>query len=145
LRLNVELRRNIYRMNRSHTIFVALLLIASLLFTQLAVAAYACPMMLRSVTALASVEQTESVDVMPCHQRRDSSTASTTALCKAHCTDTERTVGDAFAEPPIAFVAAFIVMMPPLVETPVCPPESAPGLSHTLGPPLAITHCCLRI
>jgi hypothetical protein len=132
-------------MNRRHQIFSALLLIANLLFTQLAVAAYTCPMMLRSVTASASVEQTESVDMMPCHQQRDSSTASATALCKAHCTDAERTVGDLFAEPPIAFVAAFIVTTPPLVETLVSSSEYAPGLSHTLGPPLAITHCCLRI
>ena len=103
-------------------------------------------MMLRgAVTAPASLEQTESNDVKPCHQRRDSSTASVTALCKAHCTDAERTVGDAFVELPIAFVAVLFVATPPLLETPASSSEFAPGLSHALGPPLAITHCCMRI
>jgi hypothetical protein len=139
-------KRNIKYMKRSHRIFSALLLIVSLLFTQLAVAAYACPMMLRgAVESPAFAEQAASIVVMPCHEKSDASTVGADALCKAHCMDAQRTVGDVFAKLPIAFVAAFVVTIPPLVETPVSSPESAPGFSRALGPPLAITHCCLRI
>jgi hypothetical protein len=143
LHLKVEIRRNIYFMNRQHRIFSALLLIVSLLFTQLAVAAYACPMMLRgAVIESAAPVPTDASDSMPCQQDR----AAEPALCKAHCTDAERTVRDLSVDAPIVFVAAFIVALPPLGATSFSSAsEFSPGLTHALAPPLAIAHCCLRI
>jgi hypothetical protein len=139
-------------MKRSRRIFSALLLIAALLSSQIAVAAYACPMML--VAAVTSSESTENggsgganSDLMPC-ERTDGSITNTNdgALCRAHCDEGHANVGDAFAQLPIAFVAAFSVAIPPLTEIQNARSVYAGlGLHHALGPPLAITHCCLRI
>jgi hypothetical protein len=78
----------------------------------------------------------------PCHQPEKSP-----ALCKQHCTDNQRTVVDAFAQLPIAFVPTFSVPLAALEEisSTDAPPSPDFGLTHALGPPLAITHCCLRI
>ena len=137
-------------MKRSQRIFSALLLIATLLLSQFAVAAYVCPMILpATVTASDSAEigasGDASGDLTPC-DRTGGSITNDGALCKAHCEEGHANVGDAMAQLPIAFVAAFSIAIPPLTETQnaraVC---ASLGLHHALEPPLAITHCCLRI
>jgi hypothetical protein len=129
-------------MSRSSRIFAALLVITATLFSQLAVAAHLCPMMTQAVSA-----ETASADAMlasdaPCHQAQKS-----TALCKQHCTDNQRTVVDAFAQLPIAFVPTFAVPLVAEEEISSAAASHSPdfGLVHALGPPLAITHCRLRI
>ena len=126
------------------------MLIATLLSSQFAVAAYACPMMLLAiVTSSESAENGAfggvSSGLMPC-DRAEESIANDDALCRAHCEEGHANVGDAMAQLPIAFVAAFSIAIPPLTETQnaraVC---ASLGLHHALEPPLAITHCCLRI
>jgi hypothetical protein len=125
-------------MSRLSRSIAALLVLATTLFSQLAVAAHLCPMTMQAMTPAAM-----SADSMsPCHQPEKSP-----ALCKQHCTDNQRTVVDAFAQLPIAFVPTFAVPLVALEEASadVAPPSPDFGLVNALGPPLAITHCCLRI
>jgi hypothetical protein len=137
-------------MKRSRRIISALLLIVTLLCSQFAVAAYACPMML--LAAVTSSESAEngvsgevSSDLMPCDMP-DGNITNDGALCRAHCDEGHANVGDTFAQLPIAFVAAFSVAIPPLTEIQNARSVYASlGLHHALGPPVAITHCCLRI
>lgn len=137
-------------MKRSQRILSALMLIVTLLSSQFAVAAYACPMMLlAAVTSSESAENGASGGVrsglMPC-ERTDGSITSDGALCRAHCDEGHANVGDAFAQLPIAFVAAFSLAIPPLAELQNARSVYASlGLHHALGPPVAITNCCLRI
>jgi hypothetical protein len=125
-------------MSRLSRIIAALLVLAAMLFSQFAVAAHLCPMMTQALTPV-----TMSSDSMaPCHQPEKSP-----ALCKQHCTDNQRTVVDAFAQLPIAFVPTFAVPLVAEEEISSATASHTPdfGLVHALGPPLAITHCCLRI
>jgi hypothetical protein len=128
-------------MNRPARLIAALLTLATMLFAQLAVAAHPCPAVANAIAA----ETMATDDAPPCHGQNRAKTAST-ALCKLHCTDHHRTVVDAFAELPVAFIATFAVPLMVAEETSNgLQFTPAIGLSHALGPPLAITHCCLRI
>jgi hypothetical protein len=137
-------------MKLSQRILSALMLIATLLSSQFAVAAYACPMMLLAiVTSSESAENVASEGVssglIPC-ERTDGSITNDAALCRAHCDEGHANVGDASAQLPIAFVAAFSLAIPPLAEMQGTGSVYASlGLHHALGPPVATTHCCLRI
>lgn len=113
----------------------ALLVIATLFFSQFAVAAHVCPMIALGVT-----EATNDDAAAPCQMASDS-----TALCQQHCTDGHRTVVDTFAALPIMFVPTYAVPIPLLQEPIPTAPSRDATLAHALGPPLAITHCCWLI
>lgn len=124
-------------MLRTTRILSALLVITTMLLSQWAVAGHLCPKAAGTVAA---------ESVMPCHDMMNSEAASDKALCKQHCTDDHRTVVDHASDPALEFVAAFVVPVAPLVET-VSSVNVTPDaeLTHALGPPPAIAHCCLRI
>jgi hypothetical protein len=124
-------------MLRTIRIISALLVVTTMLLSQWAVAAHLCP----KVAQTAAAEH-----VMPCHEMATGTASTDKALCKQHCTDDHRTVVDHTAHPPLQFVAAFVVPLAPLVESTSSInllPDA--GLSHALGPPPALAHCCLRI
>lgn len=137
-------------MKRSNRILSTLVLLAALLSSQFAVAAYACPVMFQAVLApSASVENYAATedrnDLMPC-DAPGAGIANEAALCRAHCDEGHANVGDTFAQLPIAFMAAFSVSIPPLIEIQNSRSAYASlGLQHALAPPHAITHCCLRL
>jgi hypothetical protein len=129
--------RKIPFMSRPARTIAALFVLVTMLFSQLAVAAHLCPMMMQTMTPT----EMSAEDMLPCHAAEKS-----TALCKEHCTENQRTVVDAFAQLPITFVPTFAVPVAALEDTSVIAPRSPDfGLVHTLGPPLTITLCCLRV
>ena len=121
--------------------FAALFASLAVLFSQLAVSAYACPgadLMLR-----AEVSQQE---VPPCHEQP--ADAAPTPLCQAHCQQGDQSSDVRAASLP---VVAFVVLpswaaavFPPLHDAPSI--EAQPSLlERPTGPPLAVRHCCFRI
>lgn len=124
-------------MLRTIRIFSALLVVTTMLLSQWAVAGHLCPKIADPVAA---------ESIMPCHDMMNSEASTDKALCKQHCTEDHRTVVDPATDLPLAFVAAFVVPVAPLVES-ASSVDFAPaaGLAHALGPPPAIAHCCLRI
>jgi len=143
------------RLNRTARTWWSRALIASLLFLQLASAAYACPMM-SSPPVDATLAVTASMAGMPCAQAmageelaaRVVMDADQPGLCHEHCTGgsqiIEPAATDALAAP--AIVVLFVIAAPDAsageasgwqarqVERNSAPP-----------PPHAILHCCFRI
>ncbi|HWW72798.1 MAG TPA: hypothetical protein VN089_22880 [Duganella sp.] len=120
----------------------AIIMLFSLLFAQLAVSAYACP-----VVGKPRMLEAASMANMPgCTDTgMDKSSA---ALCAAHC-DTGHQSADTSGTPVVQpFVPCNLEVVLPRVER--APPslasslESVP-LTRATAPPLAIRHCCFRI
>jgi hypothetical protein len=124
------------KLRRSHRLIAALVALFSLLFMQLAVAAYACPMMSHETAAPMPMANCHGVDKQ------------NPSLCHAH-----GEVGKQSRDKPPApavqpFIAAAVLvevtglyqLMAPRVST-------APSLVPAAGPapPIAILHCCFRI
>ena len=129
------------KLSRPSRFVAALVTLFSLLFTQLAVASYACPTL---KTAGASVAATTSGGDMAGCQGLD---AAQPSLCKAHC-DTDRQSANTPAAPQVApFVAAALTIVLPehMPQVPTAAWSDAPRLTRTTAPPLAIRNCCFRI
>jgi hypothetical protein len=118
---------------------ISIMGIGAILFAQLAVAAYACPMLTPPLSDLqfgqAAAESTADAPVL------DSS-----ALCQRHCQDDQQNVNDsAVVAAAIAFVPAFSMPLDVVAPTPAIHSLAAPSLYDASPPPLAIRHCCFRI
>lgn len=121
---------------------VALSLLA-LLFTQTAVAAYACQGALKAVQV---AQMTEAG--MPCAQSMSQAMDDEqTALCHAHCQSAQKSLDNqqpASAAEPLSLTDALTI------ELPSSPHSKGAFLQVSLlrvaaSPPLAISHCCYRI
>ncbi len=126
-------------MKRLHRRIISLFAIAALLFTQLAVSAYACPMLMQSLG-----DQDEAVSASA--STSDELDVPQPGLCQKHCQNEQQNVGDSVA--PLSHVAlapAFVVSLP--VIQPVLPVSAdlSPSLPHATSPPLSIRNCCFRI
>lgn len=92
--------------------FSASVAFCALLFAQLAVSAYACPMMLGAIGAQ---HDTSVVQEIPCHASQfgvdDPSNA---GLCKAHCQLGHNTVAESHTPVALDFVPAFIATVAPV-------------------------------
>jgi hypothetical protein len=136
-------------------IVAAHLVMGTLLLSQFAIAAHACP---KAVAALddsvaAEVAMTTPAMTMPCHDSSANAAVEGDAilkqLCKQHCTSNQKTtvVPGADLTPP--FVALFAIPIAPFADefsvTLHRPHAPSPGLVHAIGPPPALAHCCLRI
>ena len=113
------------KLPRKHRILTALIALFGMLFMQLAVAAYACPM-------------------PGCDQIDEAQPA----LCHAHC-QAGKSAPDK-AEAPVVTPAAVIVtaiLAPPEPLAPVGLPGAEPAsfLQRSTAPPISIRHCCFRI
>jgi hypothetical protein len=119
----------------------ALIAVFSLLFAQLAVAAYACPQLAMAVMSA----QAEQGDMPGCTGMAD---AGRPGLCQAHCASGQQSL-DAPAIPPVApFSATGLVAVIALTDAAEAARPAAPHpplLAHATAPPLAIRHCCFRI
>ena len=118
------------KLRRSHRLVAALIALASLLFMQLAVAAYACPM--------------QSKPMANCHgMDRDSP-----SLCHAHAETVKQSLDKAATPDVQPFIAAAVLgevtgleqLMPPGVRS---LPSAVPAAGA--APPISILHCCFRI
>ncbi len=124
--------------------FTAYLGVLCLLFAQLALSAYACPMLMEGAVAVQEDTMTQ----------EDASSATPyiaadmyqPALCEKHCQDDQQNVNDS------PFHSAALDFVPGLVITLIVADMAAlPGafesslLLHATSPPLIIRNCCLRI
>lgn len=120
----------------------AIIMLFSLLFAQLAVSAYACPVPNKVQTV-----ETVSMAGMPgCTDM--SMDKSSPSLCAAHC-DTGHQSADTSSTPAVhPFVACSLEVVLPRIERAylslAASLESVP-LTRATAPPLAIQHCCFRI
>jgi hypothetical protein len=116
--------------------FAALFALASVLFSQLAVSAYACPGA-GSMQLLAAVQEMPGCDEMPASGERS-------AICQAHCEHGDQSLDKASVAVPAVAMAS------------VCgsvdwaTPREGPAAQDSLlerptGPPLAVRHCRFRI
>ncbi len=126
-------------MNRSLRQIVSLFAVTAVLFTQLAMSAYACPMLLNQFAWPAQMNDNSAQDC-------DGMDMSQPALCQHHCEDSQQIVNDAPVEQPSItatslFVINFTAMVPPFQPSILV----APSLHHATSPPLAVRHCCFRI
>ena len=133
--------------------FIARLLIGVLVFAQVAVAAYACPVMSTgSFSGLSgpapqmgqSMTSAMRFDGMPGGSHLDPSLAN---LCAAHCQSGQQ---NADGKPAPTVPPALLASLYPVVPS---TPRAHPTLARTAvddpppaaSPPLAILHCCFRI
>lgn len=121
------------KLPRSQRLVAALLALVSLLFMQLAVAAYACPMVSPAPAYMADCQGMDRANP---------------TLCQAHAESSEQSL-DKAANPEVQpFIAAAVLVEVAAVgrllprgmgSAPWSVPDAGPA------PPIAILHCCLRI
>lgn len=122
--------------------FAAILAIVAVLFSQLAVSAYACPgddgMKQAAVVA---------DDTPPCH--RNPTPAEPTPLCQAHCQQGDQSLDQRGATmpavSPVALPASWQPLRISVSDAPTGTRAQLSLLERPTGPPLAVRHCCLRI
>jgi len=118
--------------------FAALIAMASVLFSQLAVSAYACPGAASMQAMAAAVHEMPGCDEMTAPGGRS-------AICQAHCVQGDQSLDKATVTVPAAAMSS-----PWAVEwnTPRegrSEPAQASLLERPTGPPLAVRHCRFRI
>jgi hypothetical protein len=114
----------------------------SLLFSQLAVSAYACPVLNEAQKAQAS----DMANMPGCTGMNEDK--GSPALCAAHCDaghQSAETTGTPAVQP---FVPCSLEVVLPRIEhsaPPLGPLLESVPLTRATAPPLAIQHCCFRI
>jgi len=120
---------------------VSLFSIVAMVFAQLAVSAYACPMQLQELDdAVAGLSASA-----PAAGERD---ADSPALCKKHCENGQQNVNDSLqAHASLSFDTALTLTLPLAMQSATLrdAPAAAPSLRHATAPPLSIRNCCFRI
>lgn len=129
-----------------HRLITVLFALCSLLFMQLAVAAYACPGQaerLREVAAMAAMEAAG----LPCAgEMAAAMDEAQPGLCHAHCQSAQQSVDKVPSLSPAAMLGAgFVLVLPPRRLDPPPPALQAPLLHRSTAPPIAVRHCCFRI
>lgn len=129
------------RLSRPSRIFAVLLAIASLLFTQLAIAAYACPELApSSQVQLAAAD----MEAMPGCDEADLEQPS---LCNAHMQAPDQSL-DKPATPTVAPSAAILVAAVPdvlnVASLPAITWAEPAWLLRSSEPPFSILNCCFR-
>jgi hypothetical protein len=112
--------------------------LSALVFAQLAVSAYACPVLAQALEAAQQANTT----APPCHDLDSDQPA----LCQLHCQDGLQNINDtqpAFILP--GYVSGFIVMIDSSAQQPLPVRPASPSLLHSTSPPLSIRNCCFRI
>ena len=122
------------KLSRRSRLVAAFVTLCCLLFTQLAVAAYACPA-LDKAPAAAIASPCANMDMQQ------------PGLCKAHCEAGQQTVD---ANSPLhitPFVPAALAVVG--LELPAAAPNfvshDSNCLNHSTAPPLSIRNCCFRL
>lgn len=134
------------KLSFSTKIIAVLLAISSMLFMQLALAAYVCPGMAQSGGMMMASSSNMDMEMPDC----DGMDTEQTALCHAHAQDQSRKQTLDKADLPLVapFVASQIVQT--LLPAPVFSPAHSSRYatqtpSPATAPPLIILHCCFRI
>jgi len=130
-------------LNHHTRLLTAFIALVSLLFMQLAVAAYVCPSTGPKAAAVAAMAEAG----MPCAEsmtlNRDEAQPS---LCQAHCQAGHQTA-DKYELPFPNAIGALPADFTLPVRVPAVSGASlqAPHLVRTTAPPVAIRYCCLRL
>lgn len=130
-------------MHRSRTsrLIAALVVMFSLLFTQLAVAAYACPDMAPAKAAVMLDGDGQPMRDCPMHDRESPS------LCGAHAKASPLSVDKGEAPPVAPFMAAALLAViaapEPAIDRTLAPFEIV--LHAGAAPPIPIRNCCFRL
>lgn len=127
------------KLSRPQRLITALIMLFSLLFAQLAVAAYACP-----VEASSPKPMVSSMANMPGCTGMDMAKP---ALCGAHCDKVHQSADTPSAPAVPAFVPCSLELVLPRMDRVAALPSAATEalpLTRTTAPPLAIRHCCFR-
>lgn len=127
---------------RRHRLITVLLALFGLLFVQLAVAGYACPVNSGKASAAAIT-----VAGIPCAGEMSTGIdPEQPGLCHTHCQSSQQTVDKAQSPAPTAAVATgFTYTIAPAQLSVPAPPTQAPSLSRTTAPPITVRNCCFRI
>lgn len=129
--------------NRRHRLLTALVALASMLFMQLALAAYVCPGAGSASAQVAAMAKSG----MPCAQSmQPGMDEQQPNLCLAHCQVGQQSADKYELPSPVAMSAlpvAFMLAVPIPAFSKV--PLQAPHLHHATAPPLAIRNCCFRL
>ena len=111
--------------------------IAAVLFAQIALSAYACPM---DQVAASSQVQAQNAASDCCS---DSANA-LAGLCHEHCKDSKVVGGDAPPAPP-GFIASFVLSLPALSDASPSGSVLPSYFIQKRSPQLSVVHCCFRI
>jgi hypothetical protein len=126
---------------RRHRLITVLFALCSLLFMQLAVAGYGCPMESKVAEVAAMAEAG-----MPCAGDMASVDAEQPGLCHAHCQSTQQTADKLPTLTPTGAVATgFTYSIAPAPASQPVRQAGSPLLRRTTPPPIALRNCCLRI
>ena len=128
-----------FSMTRLLRKLISLFGIGALLFAQLAVSAYACPM---QFTALDDA----TVTMVACEKNASVRDMASPALCQQHCENGQKNVNDT-PQTPTFFAVETGLVVTRLTES-FLPIEAAglsPSLLHATSPPVSIRNCCFRI
>ena len=113
--------------------------IVTIVFAQLALSAYACPMLLANVG-----DHNDAVSVSS--QTSDYADLVSPNLCHEHCSDEQQNIKDAPQVQPVAEFGRVFSVTPVMVATTTIPATKITDpLQHGPAPPLTIQHCCFRI
>lgn len=128
--------------SRRFRLITAIFSLWALLWTQSAVAAYACPALAQASEIVAMSESG-----MPCAEMMaQSAQEDQSALCNAHCHPAAQSA-DAYQLPALAapaLLTSFMVAASPEPAT-TANVLAWPDLRRSTAPPLAVRNCCLRI
>jgi hypothetical protein len=125
---------------RRHRLIAVLFALFGLLFMQLAVAGYACPVGAK-VSEVAAMAEAG----LPCAGEMAAVDTEQPGLCHAHCQSAQQTVEKAQSPAPIAAAAiGFTYTIEPVRPSPLAHPL-APSLLRTTAPPITVRNCCFRI
>lgn len=130
-----------HRHSRTSRFLTALVVLFSLLFTQLAVAAYACPDMAPVKAAVMMDTEGQPMQDCPMHDKASPS------LCGAHAKASPLSVDKADPAPIAPFVAGALlaVVALPALAGEIDAGAHADGVRPlSVAPPIPIINCCLR-
>lgn len=126
---------------RRHRLIAVLFALVGLLFMQLAVAGYACPIDAR-VSEVAAMAEAG----MPCAGDMACVDTEQPGLCHEHCQSAQQTVEKIQTPTPIgAFATGFTYTIEPDRPSPPRQPAQTPSLLRSTAPPIAVRNCCFRI
>lgn len=129
------------RLTRRHRWLTAFALLLSVLFTQVAVAAYACPGSDPAAAVAASLQG----DAGCCN---DMSDRDLPGVCKAHCEQDERSFDRPSQPSPASHALVALLPEPADGAAPTASPppgEQSSLLARPTAPAVAVRHCCFRI
>ena len=130
--------------SRSTRLVAAVIAVISLLFTQLAMASYACP----GATTPARMTMTADDNGMAGMGHCTGMDKAQPTLCKAHNHSDPQSINKPDLPSVLPFLVTGLVLSVVLLDDGVAPPGTVtaiPSLSHPTEPTVAIRHCCFRI